>query len=82
MTHVLVRVYFWQVLTGGTYLSALGSQQEILISASAVSHCGSHVWKNWSSSEHQWIGLLGEHCGNNVNVKSADTFAVGKFTTA
>ena len=40
------------------------------------------LWKNWSSSEHQWIGLLGEHCGNNVNVKSADTFAVGKFTTA
>ena len=40
------------------YLSALGSQQGILISASTVSHCGSHVWKNWSCSEHQCIDLF------------------------
>ena len=76
--------YFRQVLTGGTYLSAVGSQQGILISASTVSHCGGHVWKKGSRSEHQCIGLLEEHCSNlyYVNVKSADASAVGKFTTA
>ena len=76
--------YFRQVLTGGTYLSAIGSQQGILISASTVSHSGSPVWKNGSCSEHQCIGLLGEHCSNlyYVNVESADASAVGKFTTA
>ena len=63
---------FWYVCIfgrnslGGTYLSALGSQQEILISASTVSHCGSHVWKKWSCSEHQYIGLLEEHCSNYI----------------
>jgi len=31
------------ILTGGTYLSALGSHHGILISASTVSHCGSPV---------------------------------------
>ena len=41
MTQVLARIYFPLVLTGGTYLSALGSQQGILISASTVFHCGS-----------------------------------------
>ena len=56
MVHVLVRGYFWWVLTGGTYPSALGSQQRILISASTVSHCGSPVWKNGSCSEHQCTG--------------------------
>ena len=66
MTHVLVRIYFRQVLTGGTYLSVLGSQQGILISASTVSHCGSPVWKNGSCSEHQCIGLLEEHCSNYI----------------
>ena len=54
MTHVLVRIYFRLVLTWVTYLSALGSQQGILISASTVSHCGSLVWKNRSCSEHQY----------------------------
>ena len=82
MTHVLLRIYFRLVLTGGTYLSALGSQQGILISASAVPHCGSPVWKNGPCSEHQCIGLLEVHCSNYINVKSAATFAVGKFTTA
>ena len=62
-------------------MSALGSQQGILISASTVSHCGSPVWKNGSCSEHQCIGLLEKHC-SYVNVKSADTSAVGKFTIA
>ena len=74
----------------GTYLGnlpvSIGSQQWILISASTVSHCGSPVWKNGPCSEHQCIGLLEEHCSNYiiiyVNVKSAHTFAVGKFTTA
>ena len=66
MTHVLVRIYFRYVPTGGTYLSALGSQQGILISASTVSHCGSTGWKNGSCSEHQCIGLLEEHCSNYI----------------
>ena len=47
-------------------LSALGSQQGIIISASTVSHCGSPVWKNGSYSEHQCIGLLEEHCSNYI----------------
>ena len=62
------------ILTRGTYLSALGSQQGILISASTVSHCGSPVWKKRPCSELQCIGLLEEHCSNYVNVKSADTW--------
>ena len=33
------------VLTGGTYLSALGSQQGILISESTLSQCERLVWK-------------------------------------
>ena len=83
MTHVLVHICFRLVLTGGTYPSALGSQQGILISASTVSHCGSPVWKKGSYSEHQCTGLLEEHCSNYIiNVKSADTSAVGKFMTA
>ena len=81
-THFGLHIYFRHVLIGGTYLSALGSQQGILISASTVSHCGSPVWKKWSCSEHQCIGLLEEHYSNYVNVKSADTSAAGKFTTA
>ena len=66
MTHVLVQIYFWLVLTGGTYLSTLGSQQGILISASTVSCCGSPVWKNGPCSEHQCIGLLEGHCSNYI----------------
>ena len=66
MTHILVHIYFRQVLTGGTYLSTLDSQQGILISAPTVSHCGSPVWKNGPCSERQCIGLLVEHCSNYI----------------
>ena len=48
------------------YLSALGSQQGILISASSVSHCGSPVWKNGPCSEYQFTGPLEEHCSNYI----------------
>ena len=47
-------------------MSALGSQQGILISESTVSHCGSPMWKKQSCSEHQCIGLLEEHYSNYI----------------
>ena len=58
-THFGLHIYFRQVLTGGTYLSALGSQQGILISASTVSHCGSPVRKKMvmlRASTHRPVG--------------------------
>ena len=69
---------------GGTYLSALGSQQGISISASTVSHCGSPVWKKTvmlRASMHRPVGgALWQLY--YVYVKSADTSFVGNFTTA
>ena len=77
----------------GTYLFSVGTHLGNLLVSSRfltgdLNFC-IHIIPLWEPYvekpvmlKHQCIGLLEEHCSNYINVKSADTSAVGKFTTA